>query len=171
MTITILDVMSDFTSIRTLLSVSCCSKLANQTTKQLIDRKTENAQEMRQLVLDIFPTMKNLPMAECANYYRVLLETYFAGKSRHLVRVSHSIGGLLQILSYNPYGVEIARSLRSEIRSSSGRKQILAAVQEWRYDDENFPRANLHRLQAISDIARLDFSITGENVIGTSFCR
>ena len=111
-TVNILDVMGDFTSIKTLVSVSRCSKQANRITKQYIDRKTDNAQEMRQLVFDIFPTMKNLPMEENAKYYRVLLETYFTGRSRWLVEISH-----------------------------------------------------------FCDISRLDFSITKENVIGTSFCQ
>jgi hypothetical protein len=53
MTITILDVMSFYTgdfSIRTLVAVSRCSKLANQTTKPQIDRMTRDTPEMRQLV-------------------------------------------------------------------------------------------------------------------------
>ena len=112
MTITILDVMSFYTgdfSIRTLVAVSRCSKLANQTTKPQIDRMTRDTPEMRQLVLDIFPTIKNLPESEyvrsgafyrfdesSACFYRRLLQAFFTEKvPRDIERVSCSIERIL----------------------------------------------------------------------------
>jgi hypothetical protein len=166
MTITLLDVMSDFSSIRTLVSVSRCSKLANQTTKQLIDRKTENAQEMRQLVLDIFPTIVNLPIAEDANYYRVLLETYFMGKSRRSCEVSYSVGAI--IYNNNLADRYIPWGFNDELGSSAGRKKLLEAVEGWKHLGMSLYQ--LRRLQLISNIALVDFSHTRLNRIGSSFC-
>ena len=164
MTTTILDVMSDFTSIRTLGSISRCSKLANQTTKQLIDRKTRSAQEMRQLVLDIFPTIKNLPEAEyveSAACYRRLLETFFMETAtRNLILVSHSIGTILDIWTHEPDEQQISKILEEEMGSFSGRKIILEAVAGWRRI--GWPYSHSRRLRIISDIARQDYSVLSD---------
>ena len=164
MSITLLDVMGDYTSIRTLVSVSRCSKLANQSTKQQIDRKTRSAQEMRQLVLEMFPTIKSLPMAEdvgSGTYYRQLLGDYFLVDYNPVVIVSHAIGKILD--QDNDYGIDernkknLKYFLEDDFMSSRGRKNIIEAVQGWRQAGQ--PYRGSRRLQLISDVARQDFAV------------
>jgi hypothetical protein len=164
MSITLLDVMGDYTSIRTLVSVSRCSKLANQSTKQQIDRKTRSAQEMRQLVLEMFPTIKSLPMAEdvgSGTYYRQLLGDYFLADYNPVVIVSHAIGKILD--QANDYGIDernkknLKYFLEDDFMSSRGRKNIIEAVQGWRQAGQ--PYRGSRRLQLISDVARQDFAV------------
>ena len=165
MSTTILDVMGDYTGIRTLVSVSRCSKLANQSTKQLIDRKTRNAQEMRQLVLDIFPTIKNLAQAEDVNsgaYYRFLLEAYFTGETSPLVVVSHTIGRILDTRWDESDVKSIDYFLGTDLKSSNGRKRILEAIQDWK--QIGWPYSHSRRLQIIEDVARQDFSVIRERI-------
>ncbi len=53
---------------------------------------------MRQLVLEMFPTIKSLPMAEdvgSGTYYRQLLGDYFLADANPVVIVSHAIGSIL----------------------------------------------------------------------------
>jgi len=155
MSITLLDVMGDYTSIRTLVSVSRCSKLANQSTKQQIDTKTRSAQEMRQLVLEMFPTIKSLPMAEdvgSGTYYRQLLGDYFLADYNPVVVVSHAIGKILD--QDNDYSID---DLEDDFMSSRGRKNIIEAVQGWR--QAGVPYSGSRRLQLISDVARQDFAV------------
>ena len=170
--VNILDVMGDYTSLSTLLSVSRCSKLANRITKQHIDLKADNAQEMHQLVLDIFPEIQKLPAVENvdgAAYYRVLLETYFTGKARRSVEISFCVGEIMNILSYEPTDHFIAGFFSYELGSSVGRKKLLEAVEGWKH--LGMTSFQFKRLQLVSSIARLDFSLTRRNTIGSSFCR
>ena len=167
MTTTILDVMSDFTSIRTLISISRCSKLANQSTKQQIDRMTRNAQEMRQLVLDIFPTIKNLPMAEdvgSGTFYRNLLQEFNEGEAAPIVVISHSIGKIMNegIDGFEGDEGKIDNFLGDDMRSSKGRKNILTAIQGWR--QSGWPYNHSRLLTIISDVARQDFAVVRERI-------
>jgi len=167
--VSILDVMGDYTSFGTLFSVSRCSKLANRITKLHIDRKAENAQEMRQLVLDIFPTIQALPAVENvagAAYYRVLLETYFTGKARRSVEISFCVGDLMHNFLLADH--QIPGFFSYELRSSAGRKKLLDAVDGWKH--LGMTSFQFKRLQLVSNIARLDFSLTRRNTIGSSFC-
>ena len=165
MTITILDVMSDFTSIRTLVSVSCCSKLANQSTKQQIDRRTRNAQEMRQLVLDIFPTMKNLPMAEdveSGTFYRNLLQEFFNGEANTVAVVSHALGKIMDESVDDSTEKKIYYFVGDDMRSSKGRKNIITAIQGWRLAGWPFNHSRL--LTIIRNVARQDFEVICERI-------
>ena len=163
--------MGDYTSFGTLFSVSRCSKLANRITKLHIDRKADNAQEMRQLVLDNFPTIQELPAVENvagAAYYRVLLETYFTGKARRSVEISCCVGEIMNILSYEPTDDYMAGFFKDELRSSAGRKKLIDALDGWKH--LGMTSFQFKRLQLVSSIARLDFSLTRRNTIGSSFC-
>jgi len=182
MPITILDVMSYYTgdfSIRTLVSVSRCSKLANETTKAQIDRKTRDTPEMRQLVLDIFPTIKNLPeyVRSGANYrfdessacsYLRLLRAFFTETAaRDIESVRCSIETL--ILDLRAAKSDIDDSLGGELKTSNGRKKILEAVQGLKQTD--LPYFVSKRLQIIEDVARGDFSVNRKGEIDSSLSR
>ena len=169
--------MGDYTSLSTLLSVSRCSKLANRITKQHIDLKADNAQEMHQLVLDIFPEIQKLPAVENvdgAAYYRVLLETYFTGKARSSFEISSVVGQVFYIYSREaPDPSNIAGYFKDELSSSAGRRKLIEAVNDWKHLGRTscpFKRFKFERLRLIDVIAHEDFSITKENVIGSSFC-
>jgi hypothetical protein len=216
LTTTIMDVMTgDFTNIKTLISVSRCSKQANKTLNPIIARKTENAREMRQLMFDIFPTIKDVPTIEDADvamlqflgnmpgmsaqeecravllriassgnlsgigretyylpaignvsgaaaYYCVLLIRYFMGFSRPVVLVIHSIGHIMDLSSREPEPYDYIDTMRKELRTCKGRKNILAAIHEWRLAGPQY--AQHHRLNAVADIARGSFAVVRDQI-------
>ena len=206
-----------FTNIKTLISVSRCSKQANKTLNPIIARKTENAREMRQLMFDIFPTIKGVPTIEDADlamlqflghmpglsaqeesravlirvassgnlsgigretyyyylpaignvsgaaaYYCMLLIRYFMGFSRPVVLVSHSVGHIMDLSSREPEPYDLIGTMRVELRSCRGRKNILAAIHEWRLAGPAYSQSR--RLDDLADIARGSFAVVRDRI-------
>ena len=165
--ITILDVMGDFTDIKSLVAMTRCSKQAKQLLTPLIEKKVQNAHEMRQAVLQTFPLIKELPAVDPdhgAEYFKGLLTHYFTAPARPKVQISYRVGCLLAILSFEPNDRDIHRFVRSEVQTSLGRKRILESIRDWRQGGELDGRNSLQRLQKLEDLTRNNFAVNYDDI-------
>ena len=229
LTLTIMDAINgDFTNIKTLISMSRCSKQANKTLNPIIARKTENAREMRQLMFDIFPTIKGVPTIEeadlamqqflghmpglsaeeesravlrriassggnlsgighttynlpaignvsgAAAYYCMLLIKYFMGFSRPVAAVSHSVRYIIIIRDLGSSSRELEPSdvidtVRLELRTSNGRKNILTVIHDWKLaggppHTTHYSQSRRRLVDDLADIARGSFAVVRDRI-------
>jgi len=163
----ILEVMGDFTDVKTLVAVSRCSKQAKKQIAPLLEKKLRNAHEMRQAVLLTFPLIKKLPMVDPdhgADYFRDLLTRYFTAPARPNLHISHGIGDLLDIVTFEPDDRYMYRCLRLEMRSSLGRRRVLECIIEWRRWPDLTQVNTARRLQRIEDLVHNDFAVISNEI-------
>ena len=166
--ITILDVMGDFTDIKTLGVVSCCSKQAKRLIAPLLEKKIQNACEMRQVVLQTFPLIKELPDVDAehgADYFKGLLTRYFTAPARTKFYINLDIGSIMGLfyVGYN----EIYDYMKEEMYSSLGRRRVLECIDELRQEADPtimHPTMILVKLQLIENFIRNDFQVPGDRI-------
>jgi hypothetical protein len=179
----VISVVCDYITPEILARLAKCSNEVKQITTPVLERKMLNAEEMNQLVLRVFPTIKYLPAVNefyaagvtTAGYYRHLLDSYY-NPDPELgpcdVEVNHMVGCI--ITAPNMYNEErgfmlyVPNCANTAVR----RARVLKAIGEWtkiltrRGVDVT---RHIVRLDALALALRTDFALS-ENTVD-SFVR
>jgi hypothetical protein len=124
------------------------------------------------LILETFPTIRNLPMPETqANgvaYYDELLGMYLhSSPNVQPVETSYSIGLLFNQREHtaeHTNDADIVVNLTNEMRSAQGRRNVINAINDWRKVADGFSSREVKRarhvlLDRLETLMRTDFGV------------
>jgi hypothetical protein len=187
----VLDVMGDFMNPETLARVAKVSKAAHSFITPILERKRADKNEMYQMLLRMFPGIRNLQDGRNASYYNTLIQTYFEPRVRvpMPVEIGHMIGlgmkrtrktmGAVNITEVirqasqtripNPsLAGEMCNLIRSAMNSAEGRRRLKQSIRDWeaalQMHVDGLSLLDVYSLRIIDDCVRLDFSIRNDNI-------
>ena len=167
--LSLLNPLSDQVLLEKLALLAQCSKEARSLTAPLLELQMRDKEQMRLLILRIFPTITGLPADRDAAYYRVLLNRYFScGAPSTELEIFFALEYELKLTWFGSVQ-EITRSLLPAMQSALGRKMIRAAIADWRAAllRRHMDRPNRHRLSLLDQMElalQTDFAVLFDQI-------
>ncbi len=160
----------DFTNMETLARFAKCSKTARSYIIPILERKKNNANEMRTLIPRLLPSLVNFPLDRDPAYYQTLLNTFFnpdPASTPLLAEVSYGVG--LSFMGRICFVVEMTDNVMPAMRTQLGRRLILQATEDWRAVIMRRPQyafrdTDLLRLTAFADSVRTDYAVVNDRI-------